>query len=69
MTTRQREWQIRQSNKGLCQLCNEPNVDGYRCQHHLELARISARNYQRKKNGIPLDKPLDEKDGGRPRKY
>lgn len=59
MPSRQRAWQLRQKEKGLCMLCNSPKVSASYCQKHLEAARTRGRNAKRVKVGIPIDAPIN----------
>ena len=66
MESKQRRWQQRQIEKGLCIKCSKPAVNGGRyCARHQAYERVRNRNRYRKAKGIPLDAPLSTR--GRPR--
>lgn len=59
--SKQRKFQLRQKEKGLCSLCNEPVAgenNSTTCIKHRDENRVRNRNRYRKAKGIPLDAPL-----------
>ena len=57
MASRQYAYQLRHKAKGLCIICTNPNVDGTRCQIHLEINRKYQRIYLQKLRGHNPWKP------------
>src|SRR5438270_10979933 len=50
--SRQRKWQLRQKQKGLCQKCSKPAVlDSVYCVGHMVDHRVAARNRYQPKRG------------------
>jgi hypothetical protein len=47
--SRQRKWQLKQSEAGLCSLCSEPLLKWGLCQQHVELATIRRRKTKKVK--------------------
>jgi hypothetical protein len=66
--SRQREWQIKQKQKGLCSICSEKvSIESKTfCQKHLDYSRKLSLQQWRLSKGKPLDAPLHSKTG-RPR--
>ena len=64
--SRQRAYQIRHQQRGLCALCSQPATLYGLCQKHRDEQNLRQRNAYRLKHGIPLDNPLWKRTNTKP---
>ena len=57
--SKQRKWQLKMKAADRCSICGKPCVEGSKsyCHEHLIRNRKASLEYQRRKNGIPMNHP------------